>query len=123
MMGKQNILYYGAALHIISYEYIYYYSSNNDRKYEFNFVFISRTCNGEINLKHRKKRQADDRNGIIEGINTNTIRQLRIVSLDDSHNPVDKASSMEMTQGEYDVQIKGVWMRYYFNVVRFLIKH
>ena len=94
-------------------------SSNNDRKYEFNFVFISRTCNGEINLKHRKKRQADDHNGIIEGINTNTIRQLRIVSLDDSHNPVDKASSMEMTQGEYDVQIKGVWI----NVVRFLIKH
>ena len=87
-------------------------SSNNDRKYEFNFVFISRTCNGEINLKHRKKRQAHDRNGIIEGINTNTIRQIRIVSLNDSDNPVDKASSMEMTQGAYDVQIKGLWMRY-----------
>ena len=83
-------------------------SSNNDRKYEFNFVFTSRTCNGEINLKHRKKRQADDRNGIVEGIKTNTIWQLRIVSLNDSHKAVDKASSMEMTQGEYDVQIKGL---------------
>ena len=91
--------------------------SNNDRKYKFNFVFISRTCNGEINLKHRKKRQADDRNGIVEGINTNTIWQLRIVSLDDSDNPVDKASSMEMTQGEYNVQINGLWM----NVFRFFL--
>ena len=97
-------------------------SSNNDRKYEFNFVFTSRTCNGEINLKHRKKRQADDRNGIVEGIKTNTIWQLRIVSLNDSHKPVDKASSMEMTQGEYNVQIKGLWMLYNFlNIVRFFL--
>ena len=83
------------------------FSSHNDRKYEFNFVFISRTCNGEINLNDRKKRQADDSNGTVEGINTNTIWQLRIVSLGDSDNPVDKVSSMEMTQGEYNVQIKG----------------
>ena len=85
-------------------------SSNNDRKYEINSIFISRTCNGDISLTHRKKRQADDRNGIVEGINTNTIWQLRIVSLDDSDNPVDKASSMEMTQGDYNVQINGLWM-------------
>ena len=79
-----------------------------------NFVFISRTCNSEISLKDRKKRQADDRNGIVEGINTNAIWQLRIVSLNDSQNPIDKASSMQMTQSEYDVQIKALWMLYNF---------